>query len=279
MLDSQYNAHIGDFGLARLLQNDASVTTRIAGTPGYLAPEVSFTGRATPESDVYNFGMVVLEVVCGKRSKGIMDENSLVDSVWTLYEKVVDVLLDCVDRLLEGKFDEEEVKRSLIVGLACLHPDFMLRPRMRKVVQVFMNPNKPPLNLPESQLNLVGTEKKALSFARATQEFGEEPNPKRSETNRTKQNKHSRHSNREADFCIHEPKPNQFKKQTPPIQQQTTKLQTAAAKNKGTSAQTINQFKQPSAKQPNANFSNQVPDHQPKTDSKPVLARNTAGYG
>ncbi|XP_028058322.1 L-type lectin-domain containing receptor kinase IX.1-like [Camellia sinensis] len=116
MLDSQYNAHIGDFGLARLLQNEASVTTRIAGTLGYLAPEVSFTGRATPESNVYSFGMVVLEVVCGKRSKGIMDENSIVDSVWTLYEKGVDALLDCVDRLLEGKFDEEEVKRSLVVA-------------------------------------------------------------------------------------------------------------------------------------------------------------------
>ncbi|KAL7166119.1 hypothetical protein ACSBR2_036906 [Camellia fascicularis] len=147
MLDSQYNAHIGDFGLARLLQNEASITTRIARTLGYLAPEVSFTSRATLESNVYSFGMVVLEVVCGKRSKGIMDENSLVDSVWTLYEKGVDALLDCVDRLLEGKFDEEEVKRSLVLGLTCLHPDFMLRPRMRKVVQVFM---EPPLNLPES---------------------------------------------------------------------------------------------------------------------------------
>ncbi|KAF5940855.1 hypothetical protein HYC85_022022 [Camellia sinensis] len=163
MLDSKYNAHLGDFGLARLLQNEASVTTRIAGTPGYLAPEVSFTGKATPESDVYSFGMVVLEVVCGKRTKGIMDENSLVDSVWRLYEKGVDALLDCVDRLLEGKFDEEEVKRSLVVGLACLHPDFMLRPRMRKVVQVFMNPNEPPLNLPESRPNFV-----CLSFNSST---------------------------------------------------------------------------------------------------------------
>ncbi|KAL7187419.1 hypothetical protein ACSBR1_037486 [Camellia fascicularis] len=134
MLDSQYNAHIGDFGLARLLQNKALVTTRIAGMPGYLAPEVSFMGRATLESDVYSFGMVVLEVVCGKRSKGVMDENSLGDSVRTLYEKGVDALLDCVDRLLEGKFDEEEMKRSLVIGLACLHPDFMLRPWMRKVV-------------------------------------------------------------------------------------------------------------------------------------------------
>ncbi|XP_028056931.1 probable L-type lectin-domain containing receptor kinase S.5 [Camellia sinensis] len=163
MLDSKYNAHLGDFGLARLLQNEASVTTRIAGTPGYLAPEVSFTGKATPESDVYSFGMVVLEVVCGKRTKGIMDENSLVDSVWRLYEKGVDALIDCVDRLLEGKFDEEEVKRSLVVGLACLHPDFMLRPRMRKVVQVFMNPNEPPLNLPESRPNFV-----CLSFNSST---------------------------------------------------------------------------------------------------------------
>lgn len=86
MLDTKYNAHLGDFGLARLLQNENFVTTMVAGTPGYLAPEVSYTGRATPESDVYSFGMVVLEVVCGRRSKGIMDENSLVDKVWSSYE-------------------------------------------------------------------------------------------------------------------------------------------------------------------------------------------------
>ena len=63
MLDEDFNAHLGDFGLARLLQNDASVTTMLAGTPGYLAPEVGFTGKSTPESDVYSFGMVVIEVV------------------------------------------------------------------------------------------------------------------------------------------------------------------------------------------------------------------------
>ncbi|KAL7166115.1 hypothetical protein ACSBR2_036902 [Camellia fascicularis] len=117
MLDSHYNAHIGDFGLARLLQNEASVTTRIAGTLGYLAPEVSFTGRATPESDVYRFGMVVLEVVCGKRSKGIMDENSLVDSV-------------------------------------------------------FMNPNEPPLNLPESQPNLVCLSLNSSTITSTTTDLG-----------------------------------------------------------------------------------------------------------
>ncbi|KAK3032409.1 LOW QUALITY PROTEIN: hypothetical protein RJ639_036426 [Escallonia herrerae] len=151
MLDSNYNAHLGDFGLARLLQNDTSITTMVAGTPGYLAPEVSYTGRATPESDVYSFGMVVLEVVCGKRSRGIMDENSLVE--FSLYE--TGTLLKCVDQRLEGNYDEEQVKRTLTVGLACLHPDHLFRPRMRKVVQISMNPNEPLMSLPESRPSAV----------------------------------------------------------------------------------------------------------------------------
>lgn len=154
MLDAQFNAHLGDFGLARLLRNDdSSITTKIAGTPGYLAPEIGFTGRATPESDIYSFGMVILEVVCGRRSKGIMDENCLVDFVWELYGK--GKLIECVDRLLEWKFDEEQVKRSLIVGLACLHPDCTLRPKIRRVVQIFMNPNEPVMEVPESRPNSV----------------------------------------------------------------------------------------------------------------------------
>nr|POE98666.1 l-type lectin-domain containing receptor kinase ix.1 [Quercus suber] len=130
----------------RILQNDASVTTLLAGTRGYLAPEIGFIGKATPESDVYSFGMVVLEVVCGKRSKDIMDEHDLVDYVWNLYGE--NRLLECVDQMLQGKFDEEQVKRTLIVGLACLHPDSMFRPKMRKLVNILMDPNEPLMNLP-----------------------------------------------------------------------------------------------------------------------------------
>ena len=146
MLDSDFDAHLGDFGLARMHQNDASLTTTLAGTPGYLAPEIGFIGKATPESDVYSFGMIVIEVVCGKRAKGIMDEHSLLGHVWNLYGE--SVLLECVDQKLEGKFDEEQVKRTLIVGLACLQPDSMFRPKMRKVVKILMNPNEPIMNLP-----------------------------------------------------------------------------------------------------------------------------------
>ncbi|XWS26231.1 hypothetical protein CRYUN_Cryun26dG0013700 [Craigia yunnanensis] len=99
MLDEDFNAHLGDFGLARLFQNDASVTTMLAGTPGYLAPEVGFTGKSTPESDVYSFGMIVIEVVFGRRSKDIMEENSLVVYVWNSYGQ--NKQLECVDQRLE----------------------------------------------------------------------------------------------------------------------------------------------------------------------------------
>ncbi|KAM5564511.1 putative L-type lectin-domain containing receptor kinase S.5 [Rosa sericea] len=151
MLDSDYNAHLGDFGLARVMLQDPKLTIPLAGTPGYLAPEVlGFAGKATPESDVYSFGIVVLEVVCGRRSKGIFDDYSLVENVWNLYAK--DELLECVDQVvLDGKFEVEQVKRTLIVGLACLHTDFMLRPKIRKVVQILMNPNEPLLDLPDTR--------------------------------------------------------------------------------------------------------------------------------
>ncbi|KAK1551291.1 hypothetical protein Q3G72_033447 [Acer saccharum] len=135
----------------------------LAGTPGYLAPEVGFSGKATPESDVYSFGMVVLEVVCGRRSRGVLEENSLVDHVWNLYAR--NALLECVDKqlgVLEGDRgssfddeDQEQVKRTLIVGLACLHPDCTFRPKIRKAVQVFLNPNEPLMDLPESRPSAV----------------------------------------------------------------------------------------------------------------------------
>ncbi|XP_047319581.1 L-type lectin-domain containing receptor kinase IX.1-like [Impatiens glandulifera] len=149
MLDAQYVAHLGDFGLAKLLHNETAITTKIAGTPGYVAPEVSFTGRATLGSDVYSFGMVILEVVCGQRKKGLFDENGLVDEVWEFREK--GDLLDCVDKRLENKYDPKQAQRVLTLGLACLHPDYLFRPGMRKAVQIFVNPNEPIVGLPETR--------------------------------------------------------------------------------------------------------------------------------
>ncbi|KAF7830286.1 putative L-type lectin-domain containing receptor kinase S.5 [Senna tora] len=149
MLDSNYNPQLGDFGLARLLHNDESVLTNLIGTPGYLAPEIGFTGKATPESDVYSFGIVMLEVICGKRSISMV-ENGLVDYVWDMY--LGNTLLECVDnKLMRQQLDEEEAKRALMVGLACSHPNSMLRPKMRKVVHILLNRSEPLMELPKER--------------------------------------------------------------------------------------------------------------------------------
>ena len=91
MLDSNFNANIGDFGLARLVDHElGSQTTVLAGTMGFLAPECVITGRASKESDVYSFGVVSLEIACGRKSIQLQEEPSkigLFEWVWDLYGK------------------------------------------------------------------------------------------------------------------------------------------------------------------------------------------------
>ncbi|XP_059063466.1 probable L-type lectin-domain containing receptor kinase S.5 [Cryptomeria japonica] len=156
MLDGEFNARLGDFGLARFIENDDAtpdVTTRLAGTPGYMAPECSYTGKATAESDVFSFGIVLLEVATGRRvleRKSPLAEGNLVDWVWGLYSQ--DSVLECVDPKLDGSdYDAEEIRRVLILGLACSHPDPQLRPSMRRAIQVLMNPNEELPQLPSTR--------------------------------------------------------------------------------------------------------------------------------
>lgn len=153
MLDSDYIAKLGDFGLARTIQerNETHHSTKeIAGTPGYMAPETFLTGRATVETDVYAFGVLVLEVVCGKRP-GLMHaqddyKNSIVYWVWELYGK--DNIIGALDRRITNKGEEvkeEEVENVLFLGLACCHPNPHQRPSMRVVLQVLNGEVSPPM--------------------------------------------------------------------------------------------------------------------------------------
>ncbi|KAJ0966221.1 hypothetical protein J5N97_027359 [Dioscorea zingiberensis] len=138
MLDSMFNAKLGDFGLARLIeQGRGSQTTILAGTMGYLAPECVITGKASKESDVYGFGVVALELSSGRRpveSKEELEKVKLVQWVWDLYGKKM--ILDAADKRLETDFDENQMERLLIVGLWCAHPDYNLRPSIREALSV-----------------------------------------------------------------------------------------------------------------------------------------------
>ncbi|XP_048336452.2 L-type lectin-domain containing receptor kinase IX.1 isoform X2 [Ziziphus jujuba] len=140
MLDSNFNAKLGDFGLARLVDHEkGSQTTMVAGTLGYLAPECFATNRARRESDVYSFGVVILEIACGRKpfepEVGESDhEGGLVEWVWKLYgmEKV----LEAADPRLCREFDEQQMERLMIVGLWSAHPDYNMRPSIKQATHV-----------------------------------------------------------------------------------------------------------------------------------------------
>ncbi|KAD6453698.1 hypothetical protein E3N88_08404 [Mikania micrantha] len=138
MLDSGFNAKLGDFGLARLMDHEMGLkTTGLAGTLGYMAPEYASTGKASKESDVYSFGVVALEIACGKIATGKYDPESdlgLVEWVWGLHGKTQ--LLSGVDPMLNKEFKAEEVDCLMMVGLWCSHPNRSLRPSIRQVIQV-----------------------------------------------------------------------------------------------------------------------------------------------
>ncbi|KAL3848721.1 hypothetical protein ACJIZ3_010603 [Penstemon smallii] len=138
MLDANFNAKLGDFGLARLVDHEKGLeTTVVAGTMGYMAPECVITGKASKESDVFSYGVVALEIASGKRPinlKAKQNEVNLVEWVWTLYG--AGKLLEGGDPQLGNDINEEEMERLMIVGLWCAHPDSNLRPTIRQAILV-----------------------------------------------------------------------------------------------------------------------------------------------
>ncbi|KAK9077256.1 hypothetical protein SSX86_005593 [Deinandra increscens subsp. villosa] len=137
MLDSNFKAKLGDFGLAKLVDHEkGSQTTMLAGTLGYIAPECVVTGSASRESDVFSFGVVALEIACGRKCiefKAQEKQIRLLEWVWELYG--TGTLLEAVDSRLGLDFEELEIKCLMITGLWCVHPDSKHRPPMRQVVQ------------------------------------------------------------------------------------------------------------------------------------------------
>ncbi|EMS46787.1 L-type lectin-domain containing receptor kinase IX.1 [Triticum urartu] len=138
MLDASFTAKLGDFGLARLINDGRrSHTTGIAGTMGYIDPESVLAGRASVESDVYSFGVVLLEVACGRRPTLVQEDGDvvhIVQWVWDLYGR--GSVLDTADEWLRGEFDEGQMERVMVLGLWCAHPDRGMRPSIRQAAMV-----------------------------------------------------------------------------------------------------------------------------------------------
>ncbi|XP_047333869.1 probable L-type lectin-domain containing receptor kinase S.7 [Impatiens glandulifera] len=159
MLDANFNPRLGDFGLARLMDHDKSpVSTLTAGTMGYLAPEYLQYGKATEMTDVFSYGVVMLELACGRRpiERDVNDSSkmmmNLVDWVWGLHSE--GRVVEAADRSLKGRFEGSDMEKLLMVGLSCANPDSTARPSMRRVLQILNDEEAPPLAVPKMKPSL-----------------------------------------------------------------------------------------------------------------------------
>jgi hypothetical protein len=167
LLDSQFNPRLGDFGLARLKDpNTSPRSTLAAGTVGYLAPEYLQMGRATEKSDVYSYGVVLLEICTRRRpiereAPGSMNMLNVVDWVWNLHSK--GKLLDAVDSTLNGEYETEQMMRLLLLGLSCVNPFSEERPVMRTVLGILEGKSEP-LPVPKKKPLLVFVSNAPIDF-------------------------------------------------------------------------------------------------------------------
>ncbi|KAK3025486.1 hypothetical protein RJ639_041567, partial [Escallonia herrerae] len=138
LLDSDLNPKISDFGLAKLDEEvDTHISTRIAGTYGYMAPEYAMRGYLTDKADVYSFGIVALEIVSGRSNTTHQKKDDrfyLLDQALVL--KSNGKLMELVDSRLESQYNEEEVMTMINVALLCTNVSSAVRPSMSSVVSM-----------------------------------------------------------------------------------------------------------------------------------------------
>ncbi|KAL6006320.1 hypothetical protein ACLOJK_040367 [Asimina triloba] len=136
LLDKDLSAKISDFGLARLHEEENThISTRIAGTIGYMAPEYAMRGYLTDKADVYSFGVVLLEVISGTSNTSYMPKEDFIHLLdWACVLQEQGNLLELVDPRLGSGYSQEEVLRTLNFALLCTNSSPSLRPAMSAAV-------------------------------------------------------------------------------------------------------------------------------------------------
>ncbi|KAI3995011.1 hypothetical protein MKX01_009560 [Papaver californicum] len=140
LLDAKFQAKVADFGFAKLIPEGVShVTTRVKGTLGYLAPEYAMWGKVSESCDVYSYGVLLLEILSGKKPLEKLDggiKRDIVQWVTPYIEK--GNYDEIVDPRLKGKFNREELKNAVLIALRCTaKPEN--RPSMIEVVDWLKN--------------------------------------------------------------------------------------------------------------------------------------------
>ncbi|XP_068635699.1 receptor-like cytoplasmic kinase 176 isoform X2 [Aristolochia californica] len=167
LLDSNYNAKLSDFGLAKdgPTGDKSHVSTRVMGTYGYAAPEYLATGHLTSKSDVYSFGVVLLEMLTGRRAvdkNRPSGEHNLVEwaKPYLTHKRRVFRILDS---RLEGQYSQVGAQKAALLALQCLSTESKFRPTMDDVVKTLEQMQeskdvvKSPLCEPNSKVHSVGS--------------------------------------------------------------------------------------------------------------------------
>ncbi|XBI15437.1 hypothetical protein VPH35_057855 [Triticum aestivum] len=149
LLDDNFDAKLSDFGLCKLIDRDMSqVVTRMRGTPGYLAPEW-LTSQITEKADIYSFGIVVMEIISGRKNLDTSRSEESVHLITLLEEKVKnDQLVDLIDNNSNDmQAHKQDVIQMMMLAMWCLQIDRKKRPKMSEVVRVLEGTMKADLNI------------------------------------------------------------------------------------------------------------------------------------
>ncbi|PAN34349.1 hypothetical protein PAHAL_6G088800 [Panicum hallii] len=145
LLDADMNPKISDFGIARAFSVDQSrdITRRPVGTLGYMSPEYAYWGHVSTKSDIFSFGVIVLEMVTGRRNNSAYsdtsDSISVLSHVWDKWR--AGSMVDVVDpSLAESGYPESEVLNCVEIGLLCVQENPMDRPDASAVVLMLSSP-------------------------------------------------------------------------------------------------------------------------------------------
>ncbi|XP_042752550.2 probable LRR receptor-like serine/threonine-protein kinase RFK1 isoform X2 [Lactuca sativa] len=152
LLDKDLNPKISDFGLARLNEDEKThVSTRVAGTIGYMAPEYALWGYLSDKADVYSFGVLALEIVSGKNNNSYVPTNDCICLLdWACRLETSKHYEELFDERLESRINREEAETMVKVALLCTNGSPSMRPTMTEVVSMLDGKTCVPEIIPES---------------------------------------------------------------------------------------------------------------------------------